>query len=135
MLHLKIITPRKVVHEEEVKSVTLPSAEGEITILPKHVPLFSLLQEGILRYKGDGNDDYLAVGGGYVETDGKEVRVLVSRAYRQDEIDEKLTREAIENAKKLITESQDVSQRREASALLRRSLIDMRLIKRRRTTT
>ena len=59
----------------------------------------------------------------------------MSRAYRQDEIDEKLTREAIENAKKLITESQDVSQRREASALLRRSLIDMRLIKRRRTTT
>ena len=47
MLHLKIITPRKVVHKEEVKSVTLPSAEGEITILPKHVPLFSLLQEGI----------------------------------------------------------------------------------------
>lgn len=135
MLYLKIITPKKIVHEEEVQSVTVPSSEGELTILPHHTNLFCMLQEGILTYRGDGKDDYLAIGGGYLETDGKEVRILVSRAYGQNEIDEKLTQEAIQNAQKLIAETKDVTQRREASAVLRRSMIDMRLIKRRRNTT
>ena len=132
MLKLKIITPKKIVHEEEVKSVTVPSSEGELTILPKHTNLFCMLQEGILTYKGDGRDDYLAIGGGYMETDGKEVRILVARAYGQDAIDEKLTQEAITKAQKLLTEAKDINQRREASALIRKSLIDMRLIKRKK---
>lgn len=132
MLKLKIITPRKIVHEEEVQSLTVPSSEGQITILPKHVHLFTLLEEGVLRYKGDGEEDFLAIGGGYLQTDGKEVKILVSRAYKQSEIDEKLTADAIEQAKKLLSESKDSSQRREASAILRRSLIDMKLVRRRR---
>jgi F-type H+-transporting ATPase subunit epsilon len=132
MLKLKIITPKKIVHEEDVKSVTLPSSEGELTILPRHTHLFCLLQEGILTYRGDGKDDYLAIGGGYMETDGEEVRILVSRAYGQDEIDEKITQEAIAKAQKLLAETKDLSQRREATALIRKSLVDMRLIKRRK---
>lgn len=131
MLKLKIITPKKIVHEEEVMSVTVPSSNGELTILPKHIYLFCMLQEGILTYKGDGKDDYLAIGGGYMETDGMEVKVLVSRAYGQNEIDEKLTQEAIAKAQKLLTETKDISQRREATAILRRSIIDMKLIRRR----
>ena len=43
MLHLKIITPKKVVLEHEVRSVTAPGADGEFTVLPRHTKLFSLL--------------------------------------------------------------------------------------------
>lgn len=118
--------------EEDIKSITLPSVDGEITILPKHVRLFSLLKEGIVRFNSN-EEKYLAIGGGYVETDGKDVHVLVSRAYGQDEIDQKETERAIDEAKKIISETKDTAKRKEAEAILRRSVIDMKLIRRRKS--
>lgn len=132
-LKLKIITPRRVVIEEEIKSITAPSFDGEITILPHHTNLFSLLQEGIIKIiKKNGEEDYLAVGGGYIETDGEEVIVLVSRAYKQDEVDEEKIKEAVFEAKKLLSEAKDESQRQQALATLRRSIIESKLLKRKK---
>lgn len=129
-LHLKIITPRKVVLEDEVTAVTAPAAAGEITVLPRHTSLFALLKEGIVKIKYVGREDFLAIGGGYLETDGKVLNVLVSRAYHQSEIDERQTEEAIKNAKKILLESKDEKTRADALTLLRRSTIDLKLIKR-----
>jgi F-type H+-transporting ATPase subunit epsilon len=130
-MKLQIITPIKLVKEVEVTSVTLPTASGEITILPKHQSLLSLLVEGIVTYKGKEGNEALSIGGGYVQTDGSILRVLVSRSYGQNEIDEKLTQEAINQAKKILSESTDKAQILEAKSLLHRSIIDSKLIKRR----
>ena len=54
-LKLKIITPEKTVLEEMVDQVTLPTTEGEITILPGHIALVSALKAGDLVAKK--NDD------------------------------------------------------------------------------
>jgi len=78
-LHLKIITPKKIVLEEEVFSVTIPTTSGEITVLPKHEKLFSIITEGIIKIKKKDEEDYLSIGGGYLETDGKELNILVIR--------------------------------------------------------
>ncbi len=138
-LHLKIITPKKIALEEDVDLVTVPSYEGEITILPHHTNLFSLLVEGLVKIKkistsksNTPEEEHLAIGGGYLETDGREVNILVSRAYGQDEIDEELTQKAIEEAKKIIQQTKDRKQRQEAISLLRRSVVDMKLVKRRK---
>lgn len=131
MLHVRVITPRKTVMEKDISSLTVPSADGEITILPRHVHLFSLLTEGIITLRGEG-EEFLAVGGGYVETDGKNVHVLVSRAYGQGEIDARETEKALEEAKKVLAETKDEGKRQEAAAILRRSVIDIKLLKRRR---
>ncbi len=132
LLKLKVITPRKIVLEETVSFVTVPTVDGEITILPKHVNLFALLGEGIVRIKSSAKEDYLAIGGGYLETNGEEVHLLVSRAYKQEEIDQEITEKAINEAQKTLSQSRDLKQRQEAGALLRRSLIDLKLIKKRR---
>lgn len=132
MLHLKVISPAKVVLEEDVEWITAPSAEGEITILPKHERLFALLQDGIIKIKSKDKEEYMAVGGGYVETDGKEVHILVSRAHKQDEIDEVLTQAALDEARLLLKNAKDTTQRLEAAAVLRRSIIDLKLLRRRR---
>src|SRR3989338_6831036 len=95
MLHLKIITPQKIALEDDVIAVTAPSTQGEITILPRHVNLFTQLVEGIIKIKPE---KYLAIGGGYLETDGEEINILVSRAYGQNEIDSEQTQKAIEKA-------------------------------------
>lgn len=133
-LRLKILTPTKVVKDEDVSSVTVPSAEGEITILPHHTNLFSYLKEGILKIKTSEGEDFYSIGGGLLETDGQELNILVSRVFGQDEINEKLTHEAIRKAETVIKETKDKMELAQAQALLRRSLIDMKLIKKRRKT-
>lgn len=131
MIHLKVLTPDKVALEEDVDGVSAPTENGEITILSRHINLFSILVEGIVKIKKKKEEELFAIGGGFLETDGEEVNVLVSRAYGQDEIDQRLTERAIEDAKKIIKEAKDETQRYEAVAILRRSVIDMKLIKRR----
>ena len=131
-LHLKVITPRKIVIDKQVNSVTVPSADGEITILPHHTHLFSLLVEGIVKIKKDGNEDALAIGGGYLETNGKTITILVSRAYGQNEIDRDLTDKAVEQAKQILILSTNEKERNEAMSIIRRSVIDSKLMKRRK---
>ncbi len=132
MLHLSVITPKKIVLEEDVDQVTAPSAEGEITVLPRHSNLFSLLKEGIITIKTKQKEESIAIGAGYLQTDGTKIRILVSRAYGQDEIDEKLTEKALAEARAILAKSKDTNERRDATALLRRSTIDLKLLKRRR---
>jgi len=131
LLKLKIITPKKIVLETDIKEISVPSSEGEITILPHHINLFSLLKEGIVHYISEKKEEYLAIGGGYVETDGKSVHLLVSRAYGQNEIDEKQTEEAIEKAKSDMKHAKDKNTYQEMSSLLRKSVIDQKLLKKR----
>ena len=134
-IHLKIITPRKIVREEDVSAVTVPTVAGEITILPRHMNLFSLLKEGIVKIKTSNKEDLLGIGGGFVETDGKDLSILVSRAYGQSEIDEKQTQKAIEEAKKILAQTKDKAEISQAEAILRRAVVDMKLIKRRKRTS
>ena len=128
-LKLTIITPKKIALEKEISGVTLPSTEGEITILPHHVNLFSLLVEGVVRYWKGAESDLLAIGGGYVETDGATVRLLVSRAYGQDAIDEQQTKLALADAKERMKSAKSEDARKEISSLLRRSIVDSKLLK------
>lgn len=135
MLHVKIITPRKLVKEMDAISVTLPTTEGEITILHAHADLLTLLKEGILTIKTEKSEEYLSVGGGFMETDGKNLTILVSRAFGQDEINEEMTNKALENAKNILEKNEEKTERDEALSTIRRSTIDMKLlskIKRRR---
>jgi len=132
MLHLKIITPKKVVLEEEVRSVTVPTASGEITVLPKHEKLFSIITEGIIKIKKGEDEDYLSIGAGYLETDGKELNILVSRAYGQSEIDEEMINKAQNEAKKILSQPASEQERSEAIAMMRRAVIDSKLLKKKK---
>lgn len=125
---LQIITPKEIVFEEEITSVTVPSATGEITILNRHVPLFSQLKEGIITVKRTGEDMVLAIGRGYLETSGKKTILLVSRAYDQNEIDEKAVFAARDQAQKDVENAPGEAERTEALESLRRSTIDLKLL-------
>lgn len=132
MLKLKIITPRKIVLEEEVLSVTVPTTSGEITVLPRHEKLFSIITEGIIKIKKKDQEDYLSIGGGYLETDGIELNILVSRAYGQNEIDEEMINKAEEEAKKILSQPVSEKEKNEALSMMRRAVIDSKLLKKRR---
>ncbi len=127
--NLKIITPRRIVFDNMVESVSVPGKQGVLTILKHHENLFALLTEGIVKIKTRNHEDYIAIGGGYVETNGEEMAILVSRAYHQDEIDRRATEKAMEEAKKILTQSKDEKQRKEAATILRRSIVELKLLK------
>ncbi len=127
-MQLKIATPKKLAVEREIDSITVPGASGEITLLPKHAHLLSLLTNGIITIRSKNDEEYMAIGGGYLETDGKSIHILVSRAYNQEEIDEAATKEAMDRAKKVLQETKDKTEATEAMAALRRSTLDMKLL-------
>ncbi len=67
-LQLKIVTPEKLILEELVDWVTIPTTEGEITILPDHVPLIASIKSGDIVAMSDGEHIPMEVVGGFVET-------------------------------------------------------------------
>ena len=66
-LRLTVLTPLKLLVDEEVETVSIPSLEGYLGVFPGHRPLFLSLGEGKITYRGGQKEDYLAVQGGYAE--------------------------------------------------------------------
>ena len=97
-LQLDIVTPEKRVLSEQVDSVVLPGSEGELGILPSHVPLVTALKPGELVYSLGGKTEHFAVGTGFVEVTGERVSVLTDMAASEHDIDEKAVEEALARA-------------------------------------
>jgi len=100
MLRLEIVTPEHRVLDAEVDSVTVPTASGEVGILPNHAPLVSALKPGVLSYGVKGVVEKLAVTGGFVEVNGNKVAVLADSAEASADIDVEAARSAKEEAER-----------------------------------
>lgn len=108
-MKLDVISPEKVAYSDKIKQITVPGADGLLTILPKHAPLLVKLIEGELKVASlDGKPFYMAIGGGFLEVKRDNISILVTRAVRQEELDEK----EILKAKKQAEKALKVSRRR-----------------------
>lgn len=86
MIKLEIVTPEKMALSDTVDMVTIPTASGEVGILPNHAPLISALQAGILTYTKGGATNRLVVSGGFVEVGVNKVSVLADIAETAEEV-------------------------------------------------
>ena len=87
-IKFKIATPEKVVYENDILQVSIPTTSGEITILPNHASLVSILQAGELKIKDKDGERFVAVSGGFLEIrPNNEVVILADNAERAEEID------------------------------------------------
>jgi len=131
-IELKIVTPDRVLLQETVEGVSIPTVEGEITILPEHLPIIAAMKPGELRIKKEGKESFFAVTRGVVEVDGKLITVLVDAAERAEDIDEKRAEEAKERARALMTEKRtDEESFTSASAELERALARIKIARKR----
>ena len=87
-LRLEIVTPDAVVYSEDVDMVTLPGTEGQLGILPQHVPLMTYMVPGEMIVLKNGRDRFLAVGEGFVEITCEHVAILTDLAVAAENIDE-----------------------------------------------
>ena len=135
MLHLEIITPELTVFDASVESVTLPTGSGEITVLPKHIPLVTTVLPGSLIARSKAGEQLFAVSRGTIEIDGDGVRVLVRTADAADALaDEEAILRAKESAEKLMQEKRtDAEAFAEARAILDRELARLSSVRRRPT--
>lgn len=87
-LTLRIITPERIVLEQEVDKVVARCIDGEMAILPNHEPLLTALAIDVVRYDFGKEDHTAAVMGGVMEVSNNEVTILSDLAELDTEIDE-----------------------------------------------
>ena len=133
-LLLEIVTPEAKSFSGEVDMVVLPGVEGELGILPMHVPLMTQLMPGEVRILQDGKQTELVVGTGFVEVSQTHVSILTDMAMADTEIDEEAAEEAMKRAEARVKEkdlnSEEVAEIERAIA---RSLAQLKFKRRKRS--
>ena len=103
-IDLQVVTPEKIAFEGEIDQISLPTKDGQITILPKHISLVSTVKSGELVIKNGEEEILMAVYGGFVEVRKNQVRVMTDVAERVDEIDEEKAQKARDDAQRKLQE-------------------------------
>jgi F-type H+-transporting ATPase subunit epsilon len=131
---LKIVTPEKLVLEEEVDQVTFPTTVGELTILPEHIPIIATLASGDVVAKVNNDVVPMAVSGGFVEvkteSDGSTtVAVLADFAEHVKELTDDVIAKAKARAEELqkLAENKEVVDFEHFAAELERSLTRVKI--------
>jgi F-type H+-transporting ATPase subunit epsilon len=132
-LRLEIVTAEREVFADEVDMVVAPGGEGELGILPRHAPLLTTLQPGVLRLKKDGAETLMAVSGGFMQVYRDRVLVLADTAERADEIEEDRAEQARQRALAALQEGgrEGALQAEAARISLRKSLVRLQVVRRR----
>lgn len=97
-LKLEIVTPEAKVFSDDVEMVTLTGLDGEMGILPQHMPLMTQLVEGEIIARKGAEHIFLAVGAGFVQVTGERVSILTDMAIRAENIDEAAAEQARQRA-------------------------------------
>jgi len=101
-IKFEIVTPERIVLREDAMQVTIPTKDGEITVLPKHVPLVGILLPGVLELvKKDKTKEIISVSGGFVEVLKDKIVILADSAERAAELDEERIKEAQKKAEEI----------------------------------
>ena len=102
-MKFRIVTPDGITFEDEITQVSVPTQSGEITILPHHIPLVSVLKAGEIRITKENNETDIAVSTGVIEVRPQdEVYVIADTAERAERIDLERAEAARKRAEELL---------------------------------
>ena len=132
-IQVEIVSPERIVFQGEADAVSAPASEGEITILPNHIPLLTKINPGEIKIRSGGEDFFLAVNQGFltINPDNK-VTILTDYAIRSDEIELAKAQEAKERAEKAMAEKTSQRDFVIAEADLRKALLELKVAKRKK---
>ena len=127
-IYLTIITQEKELLSTEVEQVTAPTTEGEITVLPQHIPLFSRLQIGELLYVKDGEEHSLVISKGFIDVQpDSKVIILVDSAVHAREISVEKAQAAVKAAQETMAKSITEQEMLMTEASLKRALLEIKV--------
>ncbi len=133
-LTLEIVTPEAKVYSDTIDSVVVPTVEGEIGVLPGHIPLLTQVADGELRVTKGASTQLLAVSGGFAEIEGDCVRVLAEHAVDEAKIDENAVEAAMKRAEQELKDAKNIDpqQYEHLQSLIRYSGVQLAVKRRRR---
>jgi len=129
-IKLEIVTPEAKTFSDDVDMVTLTGSEGEMGILPQHMPLMTQLIAGEIHAKKGTENIFLAVGDGFVQVTGEKISVLTDMAIRAENIDEAKAEEARQRAEARLAEKLTDEDAAIVSATLAHSLAQLKVKRR-----
>ena len=129
-LHLKIVTPEKMIFDEEVNQVNVSTEQGQIGILPNHANLMAKLKAGELVIKKGGKVDSLAIGDGFLQVSDNTLTVMTDLASYAADIDERAVEEAKKRAEAALEQTLSDEEYAETLANLEKSLAQLRIKRR-----
>lgn len=132
-LLLEIITPTRVVLKEEVDEVTIPTVNGEISILPNHIDLLTKIKEGEMTIKRNNKSEAFAITGGFLEISNNHVNILADHAIKAEDIEIAKVQEAQERAKQAMKNKESSKEFAVAQADLRKAILELKVAKRHKT--
>lgn len=135
-LLIEIVTPEKIVFKEEnAEEVLIPTPNGQIGILPHHLPLLTQVTSGELVVKKGKTTQFLAITSGFAEIANNKITILADYAVRSEEIEIAKAQEAKKRAEQLLNEKISAKDFAIAEADLRRSILELKVAQRRRART
>ena len=119
-LIVSVVTPDGQVLEDDYEMLSCKAENGELGILPGHIPLVAPLAVDALRLKRENSQDLVAVNGGFIEVRPDKVTVLAQSAEKAADIDVARAERAKERAAKLLeSKEQGIDMMRAKLALSR----------------
>lgn len=131
-LHLKIVTPEKLIFDEEVNQVNVSTEDGQIGILPNHTNLMAKLKPGELVIKKNGKVETLAVGDGFLQMADNTLSIMTDLAVNEGDINEKAVEEAKKRAEIALEQKLSDVEYAETLAILEKSLAQLKIKRRHR---
>lgn len=131
-LSVEILTPNRLLLQDEVDELNLPGTEGYLGILPGHVAFLTTLGQGELMLRKDNQQRYLTVFRGYMEVSNDKVTVLAEVAEDMAEIDPERAGSARDRAlERLRSGDAQIIDFDRANAALQRALVRLQVCARR----
>ncbi|WP_134702516.1 F0F1 ATP synthase subunit epsilon [Ammoniphilus sp. YIM 78166] len=121
---VEVVTPERVVYSGDAKIVVVKGIEGELGILPNHIPFVTPLKIAPVQVKNAGSEDLIAVSGGFMEVRKDKITILAESAELPQDIDVNRAQASKERAERRLAESrQDNLDFKRAQLALQRALV------------
>jgi F-type H+-transporting ATPase subunit epsilon len=128
-LQVELVTAEGRVLSQEADFVVAPGIEGDLGVLPRHIPLLTPLRTGEIMVRNQGHEEFFFVAGGFLEVLPDKVLILADVAERAEDINEAAAEEARRSAQEALAQDPGDA---EASVALERSIFRLRVAEIRR---
>ena len=119
---VSIVTPDGPVYDSEVEMVIAKTTSGEIGVLAGHIPMVAPLAISVVKLKNGGKNEFVAVGGGFIEVRPDKISILAPSAEVAESIDVQRAKEALKRAESRLQSKQDTVDFKRAELALKRAL-------------
>lgn len=127
---LEIITPDRVFYKGEANMVEMNTSEGEVGVLPGHIPMTLLVKPGIITiYENSGEEKKAALHAGFVEILPEKITLLAEIVEWPEEIDEKRAEAAYQRASERIARHDAATDMARAQTALMRAMARIEVLK------